>query len=364
MQLINLEIDRIIIHQVYQRDQEGQKVDPLQSHDYTRFDKNAMDAFITRVRDALGEESSAVPMQIVNQNDGDLPRLVDDVMEMGDSDFSVSSYDFALKLASAQQRRSIPGGILVVFTGTQGATPKRFLGLIKAEVHSGYEKEVNTDTQEISLKFVEELLLTPGTKLYKTAAFFEKPKYGNEVEDLNQKWTVMISDYQISRTDGKAAAQYFYSDFLGFGYPKSSARTTKNFYDSANKFIADLDVSESDKSELLNALTTYLKVEKTPTVSSSDFASKYFNDETKDDFLAHMEDSGVPTSAFTKDIEHIESKLKFRKVKFGGNIKFWAPHEVFAEKVSMETIPGDLDESGQPAQWTKILVKDRVMQQE
>ncbi|MBN7770758.1 nucleoid-associated protein [Marinobacter daepoensis] len=364
MQLINLKIDRIIIHQVYQRDQEGQKVTPLQSHDYTRFDKNAMDTFVARVRDALGEDSSAVQMQIVNQDDGDLPRLVDDVMDLNDEDFAAASYDFALKLASAQQRRAIPGGILVVFTGTQGAKPKRFLGLIKAEVHSGYEKEVQPDTQEISLKYVEELLLTPGTRLYKTAAFFEKADSNNDVDDLNDKWTVMISDYQISRTDGKAAAQYFYSDFLGFGYPQTSARTTKCFYDSATEFIADLDVSDAEKSELLNALTTYLKVEKTATVSSSDFAAKYFDDETKDDFLAHMEDSGVPTSAFTKDIEHIASKLKFRKVKFGGDIKFWAPYEVFADKVTMETIDGDIDESGQPAQWTKIVVKDRVIEQQ
>ncbi|WP_432729937.1 hypothetical protein [Klebsiella oxytoca] len=37
----------------------------------------------------------------------------------------------------------------------------------------------------------------------------------------------MISDYQISKADGKAAAQYFYQHFLGCGYPETSARTTK-----------------------------------------------------------------------------------------------------------------------------------------
>jgi hypothetical protein len=364
MQLINLKIDRIIIHQVFRRDQEGQKVEPLQSHDYTRFKKGAMDAFVTRVRDALGEESKAVQMQIFDQNEGDLPRLVEDIMELGDEDFATASYDFALKLASAQQRKSIPGGILVVFTGSQGASPKRFLGVIKAEVHSGYEKVVDPKTNEISLEFVEELLLTPGTKLYKTAAFYENAQYGDEVEDLNEKWTVMISDYQISKADGKAAARYFYSDFLGCGYPETSARTTKRFYDSATEFIADLDVSPSEKSNLLNALTIYLKVEKTSTVSSSDFANKYFDVDTQDDFRSYMEDSGVPTSAFTKDIEHIESKLKYRKLTFGGNIKFSAPSDVFAEKVAIEAIEGEADESGQPTEWTKIIVKDRVVQQE
>ena len=32
MQLLNLNIDKIIIHQVYQRDVEGHKVTPMQSH--------------------------------------------------------------------------------------------------------------------------------------------------------------------------------------------------------------------------------------------------------------------------------------------------------------------------------------------
>lgn len=364
MQLINLKIDRIIIHQVFQRNQDGQKVQPLQSHDYTRFKKSAMEGFVTRVRDALGEDSNAVQMQIFSQNEGDLPRLVDNIMELSEEDFAPSSYDFALKLASAQQKRSIPGGIVVVFTGRQGASPKRFLGIIKAEVHSGYEKVVDPKTNEISLEFVEELLLTPGTKLYKTAAFFENAHYGDDAEDLNEKWTVMVSDYQISKADGKAAAKYFYSDFLGCGYPETSARTTKRFYDSATEFISDLDISASEKSNLLNALTTYLKVEKSPTISSSDFANKYFDGDTQDDFRSFMDDSGVPTSAFTKDIEHIESKLKFRKVTFGGNIKFSAPSDVFAQKVAIESIEGDVDESGQATEWTKIIVKDRVVQQE
>ncbi len=365
MHLLNFNVNRIIIHQVYRRNQDGNKVPPTQSHEYTNFEQSAMEAFKTRVKDALGEGSKAIQMEIANQEPNDLPTLIDQIIDQDAETFATSSCDIAKKLTDAQQTKSIPGGIVVVFSGVQGNPSKKFLGIIKAEVHSGYEKEVNKRTNEISLKFVEELLLTPGTRLYKTAGFFEKSTYDESSSDLNDKWAVMISDYQISKAEGKAAAQYFYSDFLGCGYPQTSARTTKLFYESTSLFIDELGVSEANKSNLINALTTYLKVDTSSTISASEFAEKYFDDiDIQDAFTSYMKDSGLPDNAFTKDIEHIESKLQFRKVNFRSNVKITAPSETFKELITIETIEGDPDESGSPAEWTKVIIKDRIIKQE
>ena len=365
MHLLNFNVNRIIIHQVYQRDEDGNKVTPTQSHEYTNFGNSAMTAFRTRVKDALGDGSKAVQMEIVDQGDNDLPMLVENMISKDDESFAVSSYDLAIALTDAQQTRAIPGGILVVFTGTQGSSNKKFLGVIKAEVHSGYEKEVNQRTGEISLKFVEELLLTPGTRLYKTAAFFEKTSYSADYSNLNDKWIVMVSDYQISKADGKAAAKYFYSDFLGCGYPETSARTTKKFYEATHEFIDGLDTSEIEKSNLFNALITYLKVNRSSTVSSSEFAERYFGDiDVQDTYTNYMSEQGIPVTAFTKDNEHIKSKLQFRKVRFRGNVEIKVPADKFSELITMESIEGDPDEAGERAQWTKVIVKDRIIRQE
>lgn len=365
MHLLNFNVERIIIHQVYRRDSDGNKVTPTQSHEYTNFEQSAMGEFKSRVKDAVGEGSKAVQMEVVNQGVNDLPTLIDKIIDQNDTDFATSSYDIATKLTDAQQTKSIPGGIVVVFTGTQGSQSKKFLGIIKAEVHSGYEKEVNEATNEISLKFVEELLLTPGTRLYKTAGFFEKSDTNTERLDLNDKWMVMVSDYQISKADGKAAAQYFYSDFLGCGYPDTSARITKKFFETTSLFISEMSVPAEKKSNLLNALNTYLKVDTSSTISSSDFAEKYFDDiDVQDTFTSYMKESGLPDNAFTKDIEHIESKLQFRKVNFRGNVKIIAPSETFKDLITIETIEGDIDESGSPAEWTKVIIKDRIVKQE
>jgi hypothetical protein len=364
MQLLNLHIERIIIHQVYQRDTEGQKKKPMQSHEFTRFSQNAMETFKQRVVEALGESSRAVQMEIVQQETKDLPQVVERSIDEDDITFAVSSYDFATMLTDAQKTKSIPGGIVVVFTGTQGHPAKKFLGIIKAETHSAYEKEVDSTTGEISLKYVEEVLLTPSSKLYKTAGFFEKAVYATPYNNLNDKWVVMVSDSQINKAGGKAAAKYFYADFLGCGYQQTSARTTKQFYEAAKEFISELDVSESKKSDYINALTTYLKVDTASSIGTADFASKYFDTAVQDAFSEHMESAGIPTASFTKDIEHISSSLKFRKVSFSKNVKISAPSDSFKDLITITTIEGDEDESGTPAEWTQVIIKDKIVTQE
>lgn len=129
------------------------KITPLQSHEYTNFEQSAMEVFKTRAKDALGDGSKAVQMEIVSQEPNDLPTIINHIIDQDEDTFATSSYDIAKKLTDAQQTRSIPGGIIVIFTGTQGNLSKKFLGIIKAEVHSGYEKEINKTTNEISLKF-------------------------------------------------------------------------------------------------------------------------------------------------------------------------------------------------------------------
>lgn len=363
MELINLKIERIIIHQIFQRNEDGNKKPPIQSHELTLFDKSAMDEFKSRVIDALGEGSKAVEMEIVKQGKDDIPRIVDIAINQKNEDFTVSSFDFAQKLSNVQQSRQIPGGIVVIFSGSYGYPQSKFLGVIKAEIHSAYQKEINPETKEISLKFVQEVLLTPGTRLYKTAGFFEKPIKKSNL-DLNEKYSVLISDYQISKADGKAAAQYFYSDFLGCGYPNTSARSTKQFFDATHKFISDLNVSSEKKIDLFNALTTYLKVATSSTISIKDFGSNYFDNDLQDEYKNYMEDYGIPNTAFTKDLEHIESHLKFRKLNFSRNVKIIAPSEVFKELITVETIEGPLDENGIPKNWTKVIIKDNIITQE
>lgn len=336
MNLVKLNVERIIIHQVYQRDGNGEIIKPRRSHELTLFDDAAMDAFRERIVGSLGESSKAVQMNIFSQDEHRVPAIIDSLSTADDETFTRNSYLIATRLSEAQTRKNLPGGIVVVFTGTYGVPAKKIVGIIKAEVHSAYEKEEDKDTKKISLKFVQEVLLTPSARLYKTAGFMERAEAKQEtsnladVDDLNDKWMVFVSDHQIGQADGKIAAQYFYSEFLGCCYQQTSARTTKDFYDATSKFIHELDVSEVEKFDLLNALTTYMKVDTSSVISISTFAERYISDlEIRDAFEACLIEKGIPSGAFTKDIDFIRKNLKLRRMTFGKGIKITASPEEF-----------------------------------
>ncbi|WP_303843477.1 nucleoid-associated protein [Aeromonas sobria] len=365
MNLIKLRIQRIVIHQVYQRDENGEIKTPRRSHDLTRFDDNAMAAFRERVVGSLGESSKAVQMDIFSQDNHRVPAIIDSLSHADDASFVNESYVIAERLSEAQTRKNLPGGIVVVFSGTYGVPAKKIVGIIKAEVHSAYEKEENEETKEISLKFVEEVLLTPSARLYKTAGFLEKTDVKSSSDDLNDKWVVFVSDYQIGQSDGRVAAKYFYSEFLGCCYQQTSARTTKHFYDATTEFIHGLNVSEIEKFDLLNALTTYMKVDTSSLISISTFAERYISaQDTKDDFESFMMDKGIPSCAFTKDVELIKKNLKFRKMIFGKSIKITASPEEFKDKIDVEPYSVGMDEYGAPVVWTKVIIKEKITEQE
>lgn len=364
MQLTNLEIDKIAIHQIFKRNIDGTVKTPKKSSRLINFDASALATFKVRVIDALGSQSKAVDMIIINQSQSDTATAIENLRNASDNEFVDISYTIASKLSEAQVRKSIPGGILVVFRGRYSNPEKSFIGVMKAEIHSAYEKTESPVTHEISLKFVEEALLTPATKLYKTAGFFEKTTTRNEesINDLNTIWQVSISDSQISQTDGKAAALYFYSSFLGCGYPESSARTTREFYEATCGFLTKMDIPEEKRNDLHNALISYLKYENSAIVSATEFSNRYFDVDTRDLFSEHIEDKGLPLTAFTKDIEQISTKLKQRKLSFSKNVKITAPSDVFKELIDIESITEN--QNGEPVNWTRITIKDRIVSQQ
>jgi len=370
MNLQNLQVNRIVIHQVFQR-VEGQNKPPLQNKEFTNFAASAMEAFKVRVVEALGEGSRSVEMAIVNLADNGLPATVDSLSAMNNDEFLDKSYLVATKLAEAQSKKSIPGGIVVVFDGTYGPHSRQFVGVIKAEVHSGYEKETDPVTGQFSLKFVEEILLTPAAKLYKTAGFFRTEVVAEDgVElQLNKKWRVMIADTQISRADGKAAAEYFYHSFLGCGYLESAARTTKLFYESAKEFIREMPIEEDEKIEYYNALATYLKVDKAPSINSGVFAENYFEDPaTQEMFTNYMKSKGVPENDTVKDISFINSHLKFRTLNFSRKVRITCPPGEFDKLITVEAYEPDPETAGRELQegemWTRVIIKDVIVNQE
>lgn len=360
MNLASIDIQRIIFHQTYKTAPDGTKKAPYQSQTLTAFDQKALATFKERVIGALGQDSRAVEMEIVNFDATGLPSLVNQLLQANDTDFINLSYKVAVQLTAAQSNRSIPGGVVVVFTGVRGSSQEKFLGIIKADVYSAYEKHEDPKTHEISLEYIEEVLLTPSSKLYKTAGFFEKSTSGSPPKDLKEQFRVFVSDSQISQSDGKAAAKYFYKDFLGCDYPHTSARVTKQFFDLTKIFIADLDIDEYKKHDYLTALNTYLRIDTGSSASVSEFSQRYFDTNTGDAYKVFATKAGMPLTAFAKNTEHIERPLKQRKVKFKSDVKITGSSDAFRKLITFEVFDSDIQTGDGPEKWTKIIVKDTI----
>jgi hypothetical protein len=357
MDLLNLEVARVILHEVKRRT-DDQIPPPDYGIELEELDEAALEELRLRVVAAMSRSDRCMQMAIRDCGPQSMTQLAARLVGSDDELFVGQSRGVADLLAVAQKSRGIPGGVTVVFSGTVGVPTRRFLAVIKAEVHAGFTREQHNG--RLVLKYLDKLLLTPSMKLYKIGFFVEADP---AAADLSLGWQAYIYDDAMTPKDKYGAAHYFYEGFLGLAFPESSARQTKQFHDWTKTYIHQLNVPEEDKVTLHNALVTYLKADQSPTVNVQTFADTYLGDaELRDTYRTFMAEKGFPRHAVPKDLADVSRSLKTRRITFRNQVKLIAPAEGFDNLISMETIDSDgIDDQGQ---WTKVIVKDRIRTQE
>lgn len=166
----NLSASRVIIHQVFKRLEDRQIVSPRYASGLTELDSEFTTALQDRFIAALGSSSRCMEMQITANTAGSALELAKRLADSDDALFVSQSREAADMLARAQTRLNIPGGIVVVVSGQISFPAKRFIGVIKAEPHSGFSF---SERGLLALEFLRNLVLTPEARLYKIGAFVE-----------------------------------------------------------------------------------------------------------------------------------------------------------------------------------------------
>lgn len=358
----NINVQLVAIHEIFQRGANREIVEPRLSDDPITLDLEASAALRDRLIKALGESSRCMEMDFQPEVAGCAIGLAKELVNEKEG-FAVRSKAVAEKLAVAQTRQNLPGGIVVVLSGTAGIPSKRFICMLKAEPHNGFARTVIDGV--ISLQFLKDLILTPQTRLYKIGCFVEVKRDAQPDAPVGECWRAFIYDETMSATNKLSAASYFYDAFLGLRFQQNSATRTKEFYDYTKDFVTRLDVAPEQKNDLLNALSTCLKVAKSPTIQVSEFAQTYLADpEVVDSYQVYMSDKKFPANAVNKDLAYVQGSLKLRKLVFSQGIKITGPSEQFSEKVQVESFEGDLDENGSPQVWTRVVIKSDIKSQE
>ncbi|RWD29873.1 MAG: hypothetical protein EOS34_27415 [Mesorhizobium sp.] len=354
----NLTVQRLIIHEVHRRLDDRQVVNPTYGQQLLTLTQDAKDDFRDRVISAVGSQSQSIKMTIKPVVAGCAVEIAHELIAVTDAEFIIQSRLFADRLTESQLRRDLPGGILVVFQGMAGNPQRRYVGVVKAEKHSGFRQAA-----AMTVQYFKDLFLTPQAKLYKIGIFvYTGPQPAGA---LPNGWEATVYDSQMTTSNREGAAQYFYEGFLGCALPVNSARLTKRFFDETRDFIRGLPVPEERKTDLLSGLYTYLKVDQAPTVQVSAFSNQYLGHELADSYSHFMADREFPNNAVPKDLTDVQSQLRRRRMTFSRSVQLTAPPDAFDDLVRVREIDGEPDQPGGPRPtWTQITIRDRIREQE
>jgi nucleoid associated protein NdpA len=335
-QLANLQIKKIIAHQIFKRNEERAVVSPQYSSDFTELNPAGITTLQERVTEALGNDSYCIEMTIARDGAGSTYDLCNQMIDADDDEtFKKASKELATNLANAQSTRRIPGGILVIFSGTVGPDDFEYIGIIKAELHEGFG--LHEVEQKLSIEFIAKLLLTPQQKLYKIAMLVLKGTRLSAQTRTPADYDVFVYDHNMTRSETRQAALYFYDHFLGCAFSPSAKKLTSDFYTYTKEFINSLNYNNEDKVDLNTSLYTYLKVAQSNVVDASEYANEYFPVDIRDNYLSHLKSNNFPLNAVTKDITYLKYKLQRRNLKFSSDVKINAPAEGFSDLVKIQS---------------------------
>jgi len=347
----NMQIQKVILHKVFPPDDEGQ-VNPTISAQLTSLADAGKRALQKRMTEVLGSGSHCIEMEIDKTDSMSCFYNVCDTLNNNTADFISKSAGFANLHTTAHTSKRWPGGTLVIIYATVGVQNKKCILIIKAEAHEGFAGKIADN--KVTMEYVENLLLTPQTKLYKVGAFVEDEATGSGTYNSSQ-FSAFVYDSNITAKDDRKAARYFYSNFLGLRIPVNSKQRTRDFFEFTKEFVNSSALPTEKKIDINNALYTYLKTDQSGTVSVSSFSDLYFDPDTADQYSEFMANKEFPQGSVSKELDLIANSLRLRKINFSSNVTISAKEEAFRE--SVKVIESSDDE-------TILRIKGRLLNQQ
>ena len=326
----NMIINRVVIHQIFKREDTRDIVEPRYNNELTQLDAEGIQTLQNRITLALGSDSYNVEMSVVNTNRGSVFESITQMISAVDEVFIQKSKELALRLTESQANRRIPGGVVVVFSGRVGPASHKYVGIIKAEIHNGFS--IQDDNSRLVLNFLSDLLLTPQQRLYKIG-FFVKISPDNGQDSTPTDYRVFVYDHNLRTGNLNDVATYFYSTFLGCTFTSNGKKLTQDFYTNSKNFVDSLELDDEQKLDLNYALYSYLKLDNSPTISTADFAERFFEIDVRDRYQNFMETKGFPSFSVSKDLTFLEKILTKRRIKFSSDVRIECPSSNFTDLI-------------------------------
>jgi hypothetical protein len=347
-----MSINKIIIHHVPNSLREQ---NPTLGTQLIELDAAALNELIRRITDVMGRGSNCLEMEFNDISDvSAVSQAISIMTDFSDETFIAKTTSLAQKLYQSQSNNRIPGGILVCISGRTGSNQQQYVALIKAESQSGFHIS-SID----SVQFLADLFLTEAQRLYKIG-FLVRENINNPITPNDV--SIYIFDQNATHSGTVGLANYFSQAFLGCKPMENAARQTEIFYSVTKEFIVrNPTFTDEQKVDLTNSLHTYLKNDQSAVINSQLFANTYFeNPEIIDQYTSRLRHDNFPSTAVTKDISRIKTKLKVRRMKFNSGVKITFPSP------TQDSDIGDLlvvDNYNEETNYTTVRIKGRIESQ-
>ena len=322
--LENMHINRVIYHKIFKREEKDVYINPQYSRKCAILEKEGLNTIRTRITDAVGSSSHAIEMEISNHNEDSVCKSLINYYssDRKEKNFIKMSENLALNLTMAQKSLRFPGGVILVVEGTVQTDNKDFIVIMKAESQQAFNIP---DTDNGSIDFISNLILSPTQKLYKLGMFILKDK-----KEINEKsFDCFIFDVNTESSKSSGFSEYFYKDFLGLDFKKNSNIQTKEFFMTTKEFIKNQAELKNDKKiEILTGLHSYVNNNGEKTLNCKTFAERYITDAAmRDRYYKLCESKGIPSRSIHKDLSLLSKKIKTRSFWVDDNIAIKVPSE-------------------------------------
>jgi hypothetical protein len=321
-----IQIQSLIVHEIpkhYLR-AEDPGPGPILSDVESPLNSDVRNFFQEKIAGSLGR--AAFEVEFDPDSSSRAPAIISGLLSRRPSALVTASQGLAQTLYECQGGIS-PSGLLTVVKAKVGQRPG--IAIIKLEKEEGTRVQRTTikGRSTFNVNHLRDLMLTGNTRIFKVG-LFARMASTNDIEGL-------VCDKQ--KGTGTTVAFFFLQRFLGCRLTENPDITTGRFFNAAQRFISD-DVTEPQvQAQYQVALAQELSSTRT-TISPEAFANTNLRAEDRLPLLARVEEAGVATNSFPKDLTLVEPLLRKIQWRFQKGVTVVASSEQVGDVVQVEAL--------------------------
>lgn len=322
--LSQLNIKRIIVHDIPKHKLGDLSIEPTYSDNESTLNTGLKSFFKLKITQALSSDRS---IKVVYDAESTSP--VSYLIERQLSDeknFIQFSKDLTQHLFTIQSGHN-SGGIVVIMQAD--TLNSKHIIIMKLEKDNGVQLKIDTETNSIDIREVEDLMLTNKTKVFKIALIVERTQ---EIDYDGQ-----IMDYQIDLKQKTELTTFFMNEFLGCKPYKDPKITTQEFYKLTKSFIKTID-DEILKAKYTQDLNSYIQMN-SQKLSAKTFAEDYLSTtDHKNKYKDYLRNKNFNFGSFLKDTSLISNKVRKISIEFMNGITILGAKGTLENKVKLTEV--------------------------